>query len=90
MAKKTSKKPIPFESAAEKLETIVAELESGDLTLGDSLARYEEGRTLIRRCYELLESAERRIEELIEDENGRIEERPFESPEDSATPETET
>lgn len=69
---------LPFEQALERLEDLVAQLESGELALEESLARYEEGRALIKRCYKLLESAERRIEQVVRDEGGEVRTEPFE------------
>ncbi len=53
-----------FEEALQRLEQIVRDLEEGELGLDDSLARYEEGVTLLRQCHDLLQRAERRIELL--------------------------
>jgi exodeoxyribonuclease VII small subunit len=54
--------PVSFEQALTVLEQIVRDLEEGRLGLAESLARYEEGVKLLRRCHGLLEQAERRIE----------------------------
>lgn len=48
----------------DKLESIVHELEEGQIGLAESLGRYEEGIKLLKQCYSLLEHAERRIELL--------------------------
>jgi exodeoxyribonuclease VII small subunit len=53
---------VTFEQALERLETIVHELEDGQLGLDESLGRYEEGIRLLRQCTGLLERAERRIQ----------------------------
>jgi len=53
-----------FEQAMERLEAIVQELESGELTLDESLARYEEGTRLSKHLSRELDEAERRIERL--------------------------
>jgi exodeoxyribonuclease VII small subunit len=53
-----------FETALGELEQIVQQLESGMLGLEPSLARFEQGIALLRRCYETLEKAEQRIELL--------------------------
>ncbi len=53
-----------FEEALDQLETIVHALEEGRLGLGESLAHYENGVKLLKRCHGLLERAERRIELL--------------------------
>lgn len=55
-----------FESALAELEAIVQTLEDGQLTLEQSLERFERGITLSRYCHERLESAEKRIELLNE------------------------
>ncbi|HTU25694.1 MAG TPA: exodeoxyribonuclease VII small subunit [Pirellulales bacterium] len=53
-----------FEQALAQLESIVHALEEGRLGLDQSLAQYEDGVKLLRRCHGLLERAERRIEML--------------------------
>jgi exodeoxyribonuclease VII small subunit len=53
-----------FEDALAELETIVHELEDGELGLGESLARYEQGIKRLKQCYEHLQEAERKIELL--------------------------
>jgi exodeoxyribonuclease VII small subunit len=58
--------PIDFEASMKRLETIVEELESGELTLEDSIARYEEGVKLSRGLTTKLDEAEKRIERLVE------------------------
>ncbi|MBI3467253.1 MAG: exodeoxyribonuclease VII small subunit [Planctomycetes bacterium] len=53
-----------FEESLAELESIVRELEDGQIGLSEALARYEQGVRLLRECYALLERAERRIELL--------------------------
>ncbi len=53
-----------FEEALSHLETIVHELEEGQIGLADALTRYEHGVKLLKQCYGLLEGAERKIELL--------------------------
>jgi len=55
-----------FEEAVERLETIVDDLESGNLSLEDSIARFEEGTKLSRLLTHKLDEAEKRIERLVE------------------------
>ena len=55
---------LSFEALMERLESIVARLESGDLPLEDALEAYQEGVGLARRGHERLADAERRIEEV--------------------------
>jgi exodeoxyribonuclease VII small subunit len=67
-----SEKPKDFESALKQLEAIVKELEDGDLTLEQSLERYEQGVRLARFCTSKLEEAEKRIEILQKREDGEV------------------
>jgi exodeoxyribonuclease VII small subunit len=53
-----------FEQALEQLEGVVRQLEEGEIGLSETLKQYERGVKLLRRCYDLLEGAERRIELL--------------------------
>lgn len=53
-----------FEAALARLEQIVQDLEGGDLTLEETLARYEEGSRLAGECARRLEEAEQRIRVL--------------------------
>ena len=71
-AASVAKKPIKtditdgptFEESLQQLDAIVHALEEGQIGLDESLQRYEEGVKLLRRCYDLLQGAERRIELL--------------------------
>ncbi|WP_417736421.1 exodeoxyribonuclease VII small subunit [Rosistilla oblonga] len=56
--------PLQFEEGLSKTQQIVRDLESGSLTLEESLQAYEVGVRTIRHCQELLNSFERRIERL--------------------------
>ncbi len=60
---------LTFEAALERLRSIVESLERGDLTLDESIARYEEGMRLSRRLTQQLDQAEKRIERLMEASN---------------------
>jgi exodeoxyribonuclease VII small subunit len=62
--------PVDFESSMKRLETIVEELEAGELSLEDSIARYEEGMKLSRRLTQVLDESEKRIERLVEKQGG--------------------
>lgn len=55
---------MPFEQAMKELEAIVARLEKGDISLEESIAAYEKGELLKKRCEELLKQAEARIEKI--------------------------
>ena len=65
----TKKTDINFEKALEELEGIVEDLESGDLSLENSLKSFEKGIKLARQCQEQLSKAELQVQKLIE-ENG--------------------
>lgn len=53
-----------FEAATARLQEIVAQLESGETTLEESMKLFEEGAKLSARCYEALDKAEQKITEL--------------------------
>ncbi|HZP58245.1 MAG TPA: exodeoxyribonuclease VII small subunit [Dehalococcoidia bacterium] len=55
-----------FEQIYQRLEETVAKLEHGGLSLEESIALYEEGMTLARRCQERLDDAELKITKLRE------------------------
>lgn len=59
---KTEKK---FEEMIEDLEKISQELETGELTLDQSMEKFEEGMQLSKKCSEILENAEKKITILI-------------------------
>jgi exodeoxyribonuclease VII small subunit len=54
-----------FESAVEQLQKIVKSLESGDLSLEDSLKAFEDGVRLTRACQDQLKKAEQKVELLL-------------------------
>jgi exodeoxyribonuclease VII small subunit len=53
-----------FEAGLAELQTLVRELEEGSLGLDQSIARFERGISILRRCYQALERAEQKIELL--------------------------
>ena len=63
-------KKMPFERAIEELESIVKNLEGGKVPLEQSVALYERGEALKKRCEELLRQAEARVEKITLDANG--------------------
>jgi exodeoxyribonuclease VII small subunit len=63
---------VKFEDALAKLESIVGKLESGELSLEESLSAFEEGIKLSRICSKQLDAAERKIEILIRGEDGQL------------------
>jgi exodeoxyribonuclease VII small subunit len=64
-------KKMPFERAIEELESIVQRLEGGKVPLEESVAIYERGEALKRRCEELLRQAEARVEKITLDSGGK-------------------
>ena len=75
MAERTPQK---FEDGLAELEATVAKLESGELTLEDSLAAFERGVGLVKALNERLGVVEQRIEVLTRDGNGTLRTRPLE------------
>ncbi len=76
MAKK-DRRVKKFEEAIEELEKIVEQLESGDLSLQDSLAVFEEGVGLVKYCNQKLTEVEKKIELLVKDKEGRLQLEPL-------------
>lgn len=68
-----------FDAILVRLREVVTRLESGELSLEQSLAVYEEGVALARRGQTLLANAEKRVEILVS-ASGGIETVPFEEP----------
>jgi len=62
---------ITFEEALERLEGIVSTLEAGQLSLDESLKKFEEGIRLSRLCNDKLQKAHQRVEKLVE-KNGEL------------------
>ncbi|HWL06297.1 MAG TPA: exodeoxyribonuclease VII small subunit [Xanthobacteraceae bacterium] len=62
---------MPFEKAIEELESIVSRLEGGKVPLEESVAIYERGEALKKRCEELLKQAEARVEKITLDASGK-------------------
>ena len=71
-------KPKKFEDGLAELEATVAKLESGELSLEDSLAAFERGVGLVKSLNERLGAVEQRIEVLTRDGNGGLKTRPME------------
>src|SRR5258708_4907633 len=63
---------LSFERAIEELESIVKRLEDGKVPLEESVAIYERGESLKRRCEELLRQAEARVDKITTDANGQV------------------
>lgn len=70
-------KELKFEEAMQELETIANDLEKGDLSLEESVTKFEEGMKLSKQCNDMIEKAEKKITILLQ-KDGKIEEEKFE------------
>ena len=70
-------KEISFEESLAQLDALVRRLESGELSLSDSLDAYAEAVKLSRICTEMLEKAEQKIRILQAGDGGEMTARPF-------------
>jgi len=76
MAKKQEKS---FEESMDRLEAIVADMESGELSLDNMIARFEEGQGLIKFCSRKLDEVERKVEALVKKDDGVLETEPLDA-----------
>ncbi|OGW90965.1 MAG: exodeoxyribonuclease VII small subunit [Omnitrophica bacterium RIFCSPHIGHO2_02_FULL_63_14] len=72
-----AEKEMEFEAALKKLEAIVEEMESGELSLEKALKSYEEGVKLADFCSKRLTEAEKRVEVLMKTMGGKFKTAPF-------------
>ena len=70
-------KNMNFEEAIKKLESEVKRLESGNMTLDESIDAFEYAIKLVKICNEKLENAERRVRMLTENSDGTVTDVPF-------------
>ena len=68
---KAASTDLSFETAMDRLEKIVEQMESGQLPLEDLIVRYEEGMNLVKVCQERLASAEQKIEIITRNNAGK-------------------
>lgn len=73
------KKPVDFEQSLSELQALVERLESGELSLEQSLTAFEQGVALTRDCQQALTLAEQKVQQLIE-QNGALTTTPFDGP----------
>ena len=66
-----------FEDSLKKLETIVDQLEKGDLALEQSLKLFEEGVKLSAACKKELDAAEGKVQMLVKQLDGSLKPEPF-------------
>jgi exodeoxyribonuclease VII small subunit len=70
---------LDFETALEKLQQIVEDLEKGGLSLDKTLAEFSQGMKLLKFCHQKLDKAEKKIELMLEEDNEFTKEVPFDS-----------
>lgn len=58
-------KELDIERSLARLESIVSDMESGDISLEKSLTLFEEGMSLVKKCQTELKKAEQKVENLI-------------------------
>ncbi|MDW7657324.1 MAG: exodeoxyribonuclease VII small subunit [Bacillota bacterium] len=68
---------LSYEAALAALESVVTRLESGDVTLDESMKLFERGTALAKICAARLEAIEHQITQLLEKADGTVEEKPF-------------
>lgn len=66
-----------FEDYLKKVEDIISDMEEGNLDLEESLEKYEKGIKALKKCYEILNSMEKKIELITKAEKGKIKTKPF-------------
>lgn len=74
-----SKKKITFEDAMRELEEKVKGLESGNMTLEESLKAFTEAMSLINVCNNKLDGAKEQVKILLDKEDGSVTDAPFDS-----------
>ena len=62
---------VSIEQAMERLETLVREMESGQLPLEQLISSYEEGVKLASQCQEKLDAAAKKIQVITKNSSGR-------------------
>ena len=68
---------VSFEDSLKKLEKIVEELETGELSLDEALKLYEEGMQFSDHCLEKLNESKQKVEKLIKDSEKKFHTEPF-------------
>ena len=66
------KQKLTFEQALAKLEEIVSQIESGQVPLEESIAKYAEGTKLVDHCRKILDAAEKKIKLLTKGEGDTV------------------
>ncbi len=76
MSESTTNPPLTFEAGLQQLESIVREMESGELPLERAIALFEQGMKLSESCRKQLEEAETRVE-ILTRRAGEMQPQPF-------------
>ena len=71
---------LKFEQAMQRLDTIVAAMESGEIGIEESISKYEEAMELAAHCRQILNESEQRIKKIQLDAAGQPQAEPFEPP----------
>ena len=69
--------PKKFEDEMADLEGIVSQIDSGELSLEESISAFERGVALVRSLNQKLDEVERRVEVLIRDSRGEMKRSPY-------------
>ena len=79
MSNKEESAELPFEESLARLEKLVADMESGELSLDQMIAHFEEGSALVGLCGKKLNEVEQRIGKLVK-KDGEITTEPLDPP----------
>jgi len=77
---------LSYEQALEQLDTLIAQLEKGDVPLDDAISAYERGTKLAQHCAQLLDRTEQRVSQLVVSGDGSLAEKPLEPPRTEPAP----
>ncbi len=61
-----------FEETLKKLESIVDDLEGGNISLDKAVNKYQEGMSLSKQCLDLLNKAEKKVQICLKDKDGKV------------------
>lgn len=73
----------PFEDSLKQLEDLVERLESGEISLEESLQDFESGVALVRTLRERLDQAQQRVDKIVEQEGGETAAQPMDLMDDN-------
>lgn len=74
-----------FEEALAELESLVEQLETGELSLEESLRTFERGVGLVKFCHDKLQEVEKKVELLVKEKDGRLRLTPLDEPGEEET-----